>query len=101
MRLAERLPRLAPAAGPAVAVLLYIVMYLVYATNEAGALSQFGISNLLNDTVVLAVAAAGLTLTVLTAEFDLSGIGVIAIANVVVATTSGGSAGWLVSLLEV
>ena len=101
MRLAERLPRLAPAAGPAVAVLLYLVMYFVYAANEAGALSQFGIGNLLNDTVVLAIAAAGLTLTVLTAEFDLSGIGVIAIANVAVATTSGGPAGWLVSLLEV
>ncbi len=93
--------RLRPAAGPTVAVLLYVVMYLVYAANEAGATSLFGITNLLNDTVVLAVAAAGLTLTVLTAEFDLSGIGIIAIANVVVATTSAGPAGWLVSLLEV
>ena len=101
MRIAERLPRLAPASGPTIAVLLYIVMYMVYAINEAGALSQFGISNLLNDTVVLAVAAAGLTITVLTAEFDLSGIGVIAIANVVVATTSGGPTGWLTSLLAV
>lgn len=101
MNLAARLPRLAPAAGPTVAVLLYVLMYLVYAANEPGALSQFGISNLLNDTVVLAIAAAGLTLTVLAAEFDLSGIGVIAIANVVVATTSGGSAGWLLSLVEV
>jgi ribose transport system permease protein len=100
MTIVERLPRFTPTAGPTVAALLYILMYVVYAANEAGALSQFGISNLLNDTVVLAVAAAGLTLTVLTAEFDLSGIGVIAIANVVVATTSGGSAGWLVSLLE-
>jgi ribose transport system permease protein len=100
MTLVKRLPRFTPTAGPTVAALLYILMYVVYAANEAGALSQFGISNLLNDTVVLAVAAAGLTLTVLTAEFDLSGIGVIAIANVVVATTSGGSAGWLVSLLE-
>ena len=100
MTIVERLPRFTPTAGPTVAALLYILMYVVYAVNEAGALSQFGISNLLNDTVVLAVAAAGLTLTVLTAEFDLSGIGVIAIANVVVATTSGGSAGWLVSLLE-
>jgi ribose transport system permease protein len=99
MTLVKRLPRFTPAAGPAIAVLLYILMCFVYATNEAGALSQFGISNLLNDTVVLAIAAAGLTLTVLTAEFDLSGIGVMAIANVVVATTSGGSAGWLVSLL--
>ena len=99
MTLVERLPRFIPAAGPTVAALLYILMCFVYAANEAGALSQFGISNLLNDTVVLAVAAAGLTLTVLTAEFDLSGIGVIAIANVVVATTSSGSAGWLVSLL--
>ncbi len=93
--------RLQISAGAAVAVLLYVLMYLVYAANESGVLSQFGITNLLNDTVVLAVAAAGLTLTVLTAEFDLSGIGVIAIANVVVATTSAGPAGWLVSLFGV
>jgi ribose transport system permease protein len=98
---AKPLPRWRTAAGPAVAVLLYVVMYLVYAANEEGALSLFGITNLLNDTVVLAIAAAGLTLTVLTAEFDLSGIGIIAIANVVVATTSAGPAGWLVSLCEV
>jgi ribose transport system permease protein len=101
MTISGRLPRLQLSFGPTVAVVLYILMYLVYAANEAGALSQFGITNLLNDTVVLAVAAAGLTLTVLAAEFDLSGIGVIAIANVVVATTSGGPAGWLVSLVEV
>ncbi|HXT06814.1 MAG TPA: ABC transporter permease [Roseiarcus sp.] len=101
MSVSRRMPRLAPAVGPAIAGLLYVVMYVVYAANEAGALSEFGISNLLNDTVVLAIAAAGLTLTVLAAEFDLSGIGVIAIANVVVATTSGGPAGWLLSLIEV
>ena len=101
MSLPGRLSRLAPSVGPTVAVVLYLVMYSVYAANESGALSLFGIGNLLNDTVVLAVAAAGLTLTVLTAEFDLSGIGVIAIANVVVATTSGGTAGWLVSLIAV
>lgn len=101
MSLPRRLPYFTAAVGPTVAVVLYVVMYAVYAANEAGALSLFGIGNLLNDTVVLAVAATGLTLTVLTAEFDLSGIGVIAIANVVVATTSGGAAGWLVSLIEV
>ena len=93
--------RLRVAGGPAIAVVLYVLLFLVYASREASAFSVFGITNLLNDTVVLAVATAGLTLVVLAGEFDLSGIGVIAIANVVVATTSTGSAGWIGALVAV
>jgi ribose transport system permease protein len=99
--MAERLRLLNRGAGPAIAVLLYILMYIIYASHEAGALSLFSITNLLNDTVVLAIAAAGLTLVVLAGEFDLSGIGIIAISNVTVATMSGGGAGWLGALLLV
>jgi ribose transport system permease protein len=68
-------------------------MFAVYALHEPSALSLFGMSNLLNNMIVLALAAAGLTLVVLCGELDLSGPGVIAIANVVVATTSAGSVG--------
>lgn len=78
--------------GAAAAGLLYLLMFAVYAAWEPSALSVFGLTNLLNGTVVLAVAAAGLTLVVLTGELDLSGVGVIAISNVVVATSSGGDA---------
>lgn len=93
--------RLRAGGGAAIAVLIYVLMYIVYASSEASAYSVFGITNLLNNTVVLAIAAAGLTLVVLCGEFDLSGIGVIAIANVVVATTSTGSLGWFGALVAV
>ena len=93
--------RLRPARGAAIAVLIYLVMYLVYAISEPSATSVFAITNLLDNTIVLAIAAAGLTLVVLTGEFDLSAIGVIAIANVVVATTSVGVLGWFGSLVAV
>lgn len=91
--------RFIPSGGAAIAVLLYAAMYAIYASHAPSALTLFGISNLLDNTVVLAVAAAGLTLVILAGEFDLSGIAVIAIANVVVASTSGADAvGWLGSL---
>jgi ribose transport system permease protein len=76
-------------------------MFVVYAFNQPAALTQFGMTNLLNNTIVLAVAASGLTLVVLSAELDLSGIGVIALCNVLVATTSGGSFGAWGSLIAV
>ena len=79
--------------GAAAASALLCVMFVIYALHEPSALSLFGIGNLLNNTVVLALAAMGLTLVVLCGELDLSGPGVIAIANVVVATTSTGTLG--------
>ena len=79
--------------GATAASALLCVMFEIYALHEPSALSLFGIGNLLNNTVVLALAAMGLTLVVLCGELDLSGPGVIAIANVVVATTSTGTLG--------
>jgi len=76
------------ASGPVAAFGLLLVMFAVYAVHEPSAVTLFGLSNLLNNMIVLALAAAGLTLVVLSGELDLSGPGVIAIANVVVATTS-------------
>jgi ribose transport system permease protein len=79
--------------GATAALALLCVMFVIYALHEPSALSLFGIGNVLNNTVVLALAAMGLTLVVLCGELDLSGPGVIAIANVVVATTSTGALG--------
>jgi ribose transport system permease protein len=87
--------------GAMIAVGLYVLMYAVYALCDPSALTLFGLTNLLNDTVVLALAAAGLTIVILTGELDLSGVGVIAICNVVVATISTGSLGPMGSLLVV
>ncbi|MFC7398279.1 ABC transporter permease [Chelatococcus sp. GCM10030263] len=87
--------------GAMAATGLLLVMFAVYALHEPSALSMFGMSNLLNNMIVLALAAAGLTLVVLCGELDLSGPGIIAIANVVVATTSAGSLGPLGSFVAV
>ncbi|PPQ35684.1 ABC transporter permease [Rhodopila globiformis] len=95
--------RRALGGGPtAVAVLLFAAMYAVYAARTETATTVFGITNLLNDGIVLAIASAGLTLVVLAGEFDLSGVAVIAVCNCVVATISTfGDFGWLVALLAV
>jgi ribose transport system permease protein len=95
--------RRALTGGPTVvAVLLFALMYGIYAERTSAATTVFGITNLLNDAIVLAIAAAGVTLVVLTGEFDLSGVGVIAITNCVVATTRiSGDYGWLSSLAVV
>jgi ribose transport system permease protein len=98
-----RFRQLVPESGALIAVLLYAVMYVIYGSHAPNAFSLFGVTNLLDNTVVLAIAAAGLTLVILIGELDLSGVGVVAIANVVVATTSGseglGSAGSLAIVL--
>ena len=89
--------------GATAASALLCVMFVIYVLHEPSALSLFGIGNVLNNTVVLALAAMGLTLVVLCGELDLSGPGVIAIANVVVATTSTGtlSGGSLAAVLAI
>ena len=97
----RRLSRTSFSAGPAIAVVLYLLMYAVYAGREPSALSLVGLTNLLNNTVVLALAASGLTVVVLAGELDLSGVGVVAICNVVVATTSTAPLGPVGSLIAV
>ena len=88
-------------APSAIAALLFCLMFAVYAGQTRAATTLFGITNLLNDGIVLAIASAGLTLVVLTGEFDLSGVAVIAISNCVVASISGGAGGWFLSLVAV
>lgn len=75
-------------SGAPIAFILFAVMYLVYALRMPSALTLFSITNLLNNTVVLAIAASGLTIVILTKEMDVSSVGVIAVANVLVATQS-------------
>ncbi len=92
----------AAAASPVLpAFVLLVLMFGVYASRDPSALTAFGFGSLVNNGIVLAVAASGLTLVVLSGELDLSGSGVVAIANVVVATTSTGRLGSLGSLAAV
>lgn len=95
------LRRMASIGPTAVATLLYIGMYAIYALRTPSAITTFGITNLMNDTIVLAIAAAGLTIVVLVGELDLSGVAVIAIANCITATISTGNFGWIISLAAV
>ena len=83
----------------AFAGLLYLIMFTIYAAYAPSTIGLAQINDLLNNTVVLALSAAGLTLVILTGELDLSSVGVIAVANVVVATLSATSAGGVISSL--
>jgi ribose transport system permease protein len=88
--------------GSLFAAILYVIMFVIYSVNAPSAISLVGITDLLNNTIVLALASAGLTLVILAAELDLSSIGIIAVTNVVVATVSTHlPAGAFVSLLLV
>jgi ribose transport system permease protein len=77
----------------AFAGVLYFIMFAVYWAYAPSAITLAGLTDLLNNTVVLALSSAGLTLVILTGELDLSSVGVIAVANVLVATVSTTSAG--------
>ncbi len=100
-RLLDGLRNSVTGSGAVPALILLLAMFVVYVVNQPIALTQFGMTNLLNNAIVLAVAASGLTLVVLSAELDLSGIGVIALCNVLVATTSAGGLGPWGSLVAV
>lgn len=81
------LSRLRPlvASGAGVALLLYLVLYALYAAWEPRALSAYTFTSLVNNAAPLALAAAGETLVVLTRGFDLSVAGVVSLTNVVLA----------------
>jgi ribose transport system permease protein len=85
--------------GPVAVFILLGAMFVVYAFHEHSALSLAGMTDLLNNAIVLTIAASGLTLVVLCGEIDLSGPGVIAVVNVMVASTSTGHLGWVGSLI--
>ncbi|HEY0207973.1 ABC transporter permease, partial [Acerihabitans sp.] len=86
--------------GAALAIVVYVFMYLLYGWSEPGAFSAFAVADLVNNAAPLALAAAGQTLVVLTRGFDLSLVGVISIANVLTAMVPfDGPGGALCSLL--
>jgi ribose transport system ATP-binding protein len=68
---------------------LFVVLFSVYAAHQPGALTLSAITNLCNNALPLALAAAGGTLVVLTRGFDLSVAGVVALCNVLLVTSLG------------
>lgn len=83
--LSSRLKRFSK-SGVGTAALLYIVLFVAYASVERSALSVSAFSDLVNNASPLAIAAAGGTLIVLLKGFDLSVAGVISLVNVILAS---------------
>ncbi|MFJ5296739.1 ABC transporter permease [Pseudomonas sp. NPDC088368] len=83
--LSSRLKRFSK-SGAGTAALLYVVLFVAYASVERSALSVSAFSDLVNNASPLAIAAAGGTLIVLLKGFDLSVAGVISLVNVILAS---------------
>ncbi|PWE55814.1 ABC transporter permease [Metarhizobium album] len=97
MRRAQPMKLLTSGAG--IVFVLYVLLYAIYASLQPSALSSSTFTNLVNNSVPLAIAAAGETLVVLSRGFDLSVAGVISLTNVLMAVyPQEGPFGALVSL---
>jgi ribose transport system permease protein len=72
--------------GTANVAAVYVVLLTIFAVSQPDALTGSGITDLFNNALPLALAAAGGGLVVLTRGFDLSVAGVIALTNVLIAT---------------
>lgn len=71
--------------GGGLILILYLALYAFYGVIQPRALQAHSIAQLMNNTVPLALAAAGLTFVVLNRGFDLSLAGVISVCNVTLA----------------
>ncbi|CAM2153637.1 ABC transporter permease [Pararobbsia alpina] len=78
--------------GTTIIVAILIVLTVIFAATQADALSGSVLTDILNNSLPLALAAAGGTLVVLTRGFDLSVAGVISLTNVLVAVLAGDGA---------
>lgn len=87
-------------SGAGTVFLLYLILYIIYAALEPRALSSYTFTNLVNNSVPLALAAAGETLVVLSRGFDLSVAGVVSLTNVLMAVyPQQGPGGALISIV--
>jgi ribose transport system permease protein len=85
--------------GAVIIGLVYLTLYGIYALNEPSALTVYSFSSLMNNAAPLALAAAGVTLVILSRGFDLSVAGVISLTNVLMAVhPMEGPVGGLASL---
>lgn len=71
--------------GAGLIVVIYVVLYALYAYQQPRALTASSFASLMNNTTPLALAAAGQALVVVSRGFDLSVAGVISICNVTLA----------------
>lgn len=93
-------PRRLLTHGAVLIVLIYLILYAINVWQQPRAWSFSAFNNLVNNSVPLAIAAAGQTLVVLTRGFDLSLAGVVSLTNVIMATYPlEGPGGALMSVL--
>jgi ribose transport system ATP-binding protein len=72
--------------GALIAAAVFIALFSIFASRQAGALTLSSITDLSNNALPVALAAAGGTFVVLTRGFDLSVAGVVSLSNVLLAT---------------
>jgi ribose transport system permease protein len=82
-------PRRLLGNGAFIVAAIYVLLFAIFASRQSDALSVSGITDLFNNALPLALAAAGGSLVVLTRGFDLSVAGVVALSNVLMATQVG------------
>lgn len=82
--------------GAFIALVLLVAVFMIYAAAATGALSIFSLTNLLNASTTLVVAAVGLTLVILTGGYDLSVGGVMVLSNVIISSRGGHGGGTVV-----
>lgn len=75
--------------GTSVIVVILAVLFAIFAGTQDDALTQSVLTDICNNSLPLALAAAGGTLVVLTRGFDLSVAGVVSLTNVLVAVYAG------------
>jgi ribose transport system permease protein len=75
--------------GAVIATGTLLALLAILALGREGAHDLDAVTQLLNNALPVAIAAAGSTLVVLTREFDLSVAGVIALANVLIVAVIG------------
>ncbi|HTJ95375.1 MAG TPA: ABC transporter permease [Pararobbsia sp.] len=78
--------------GTTIIVAILVVLTVVFTATQSDALTGSVLTDILNNSLPLALAAAGGTLVVLTRGFDLSVAGVISLTNVLVAVHGGDGA---------
>ena len=75
--------------GAAVVVAILVILFALFSGTQSDALTGSVLTEVLNSSLPLALAAAGGTLVVLTRGFDLSVAGVVSLTNVIVAVRGG------------
>jgi len=75
--------------GTTIIIAILVVLTVVFAATQSDALSASVLTDILNNSLPLALAAAGGTLVVVTRGFDLSVAGVVSLSNVLVAVHGG------------